>query len=118
MSKFAELDLEHQIAQRLYTSATTALESARMVAEHKMMYINTFVRPAVPQDSRYPRRLLSWALITGGGDIRGYQAGSGQAAAGRSDADPDVHRGNLPISRNHLTDARARNAVIATKSAV
>lgn len=65
MSKFAELDLEKKIAEGLYASAATSLESARIAAEHKMMYINPFVRPSVPEESRYPRRAISWFLITG-----------------------------------------------------
>ena len=59
MSKFAELDLERQVAERLYAGAATSLEIARLVAEHKMMYLNTFVKPVLPEEPQYPRRFLS-----------------------------------------------------------
>jgi capsular polysaccharide transport system permease protein len=58
MTKFAELDLEQQIAERLYAGAATSLEVARLAAEHKLMYLNTFVRPVAPQEARYPYRFL------------------------------------------------------------
>ncbi|HWG05772.1 MAG TPA: lipopolysaccharide biosynthesis protein [Beijerinckiaceae bacterium] len=58
MTKFSELDLENQVAQRLYAGAASALEIARLVAENKMMYLNTFVKPVVPQEPQYPRRFL------------------------------------------------------------
>jgi capsular polysaccharide transport system permease protein len=77
MTKFAELDLERQIAEHLYAGAATSLEIARLAAEHKMMYLNTFVRPVAPQEARYPRRILdslgvalgalgAWGILLGG----------------------------------------------------
>jgi capsular polysaccharide transport system permease protein len=58
MTKFSELDLEHQVALRLYAGAAASLEIAHVAAEHKMMYLNVFLKPVPPQESQYPRRLL------------------------------------------------------------
>lgn len=58
MTRFAVLDLERQIAERLYAGAISTLEVARLTAERKRMYLNTFVEPAMPQEAQYPRRLL------------------------------------------------------------
>lgn len=66
MTKFDELDLERQVAQGLYTAAVSSLEVARIIAEHQMMYINTFVKPALPQEAEYPRRLLMTFAISAG----------------------------------------------------
>lgn len=66
MTKFSELDLEHDVADKLYIGAAASLEMARIMAEHKMMYIDTFVRPVAPQEAEYPRRLLFSAAIFGG----------------------------------------------------
>ncbi|WP_020175998.1 hypothetical protein [Methyloferula stellata] len=66
MTKFAGLDLERQIAERLYAGAATSLELARLAAENKMMYIRISVNPAVPQAPQYPRRLLYSFLIFAG----------------------------------------------------
>ena len=66
MTKFAQLELEKQIAERLYASAITSLEVSRLVAESKLMYINTFVRPVAPQEAQYPKRVLyTFLLILG-----------------------------------------------------
>jgi capsular polysaccharide transport system permease protein len=66
MTKFAELDLERQTAERLYSGSVAALDLARISAERRMMYLNTFVRPAKPQEARYPKRILYPALVTAG----------------------------------------------------
>ena len=66
MSIFAELDLEQKIAERLYASSVAALEVARMMAEQQMIYINTFVKPVVPQQAEYPERILYPVLFSAG----------------------------------------------------
>lgn len=77
MTKYAELELERKIAERHYASTASALEVARNIAERRMVYLQTFVRPALPQASEYPRRVLSiiivcavaflaWAALAGG----------------------------------------------------
>jgi capsular polysaccharide transport system permease protein len=66
MTKFAELDLERQVAERLYAGAAASLEIARLVAENKMMYLNTFVKPVLPEEPQYPRRRLMSAGIFAG----------------------------------------------------
>ena len=66
MTRFSELDLEHSVAQSLFTGATTSLEAARVTSEYKMMYLNTFVKPVAPEQSEYPRRGLQMLLVSGG----------------------------------------------------
>ncbi len=66
LTRFSRLELERQIAERLYASAAGALEIARMIAERKMMYLNTFVEPVAPQEARYPKRLLYSAVTLAG----------------------------------------------------
>mgnify|MGYP006284847231 CR=1 FL=1 len=63
MTRFAELDLEKQVSERLYDSAITALEAARVSSERKTMYLKTFVQPTLPEDAAYPRRALNIALV-------------------------------------------------------
>lgn len=63
ITHFGELDLERQIAERLYAGAAASLEVARLLAEQKHMYVNTFVQPSLPEESKYPRRLLTPLLI-------------------------------------------------------
>ena len=66
MTTFGELDLERQIAERLYAGAAASLELARMNAERKMMYLKTFVAPAAAQEPLYPKRVLYAGLILAG----------------------------------------------------
>ena len=63
MTRFSELDLERQIAERLYSGAVASLEFSRATAERKEMYVNAFVRPVAPEQSEYPRRLLFSCLV-------------------------------------------------------
>ena len=77
MLRFSALELERQIAEKLYAGAVASLEVARMNAERKKMYLNTFVAPSIPQEARYPKRGLSifltvigslalWGCVVGG----------------------------------------------------
>ncbi|SON54429.1 Vi polysaccharide export inner membrane protein VexD [Hartmannibacter diazotrophicus] len=63
MTEFSELELEKSIAERLYAGAAANLEAARILAEQKQMYLNTFVQPSLPQEPKYPRRALAPFLI-------------------------------------------------------
>ena len=58
MTKFANLDLEQQIAEKRYAAAAATLEAARMLAQRKMLYLHQIVAPAQPQEARYPKRWL------------------------------------------------------------
>jgi capsular polysaccharide transport system permease protein len=63
ITRFDELELERQIAEKQYTLAVTAFERARMNAEHQKVYLMTFVNPLLPQDSAWPKRF--WLSLAG-----------------------------------------------------
>ncbi len=63
MTKFSVLDLERQIAEKLYAGAAAALELARIASERQMMYLNAFVQPMTPQEPLYPKRILYPVLL-------------------------------------------------------
>ena len=65
MTKFADLDLEHQIAERRYAAAIATLDAARIMSERKMLYLHQIEAPAVPEEPRYPKRWLSVGTIFG-----------------------------------------------------
>lgn len=67
MTRFAALDLEREIAQRLYTGSAVTLELSRLAAEHRLMYLKTFVYPVTPEEPLYPKRMLLTALTFVGG---------------------------------------------------
>jgi capsular polysaccharide transport system permease protein len=64
MRKFSELDLERQIAERIYAGSAAALEVARIASEQKHIYLNSFVRPSLPEEAQYPRRFVYPILAT------------------------------------------------------
>ena len=64
VGRFEQLDLERQFAQNEVLSTMQALEKARANALAQHIYINSFVKPNVPQSSTYPRRILS-IVVTG-----------------------------------------------------
>lgn len=74
LTKFEELELQRQFAEKLYTLAQADLERARIRADRQAIYLTVFVPPSLPEESRYPRRLafpilifvglsLCWAIV-------------------------------------------------------
>lgn len=63
MTRFSGLELERRIAERQYAAAASGLEIARATAERRLVYLQTFMRPSLPEQSRYPRRILSIAIV-------------------------------------------------------
>lgn len=62
VSEFQSLTLEEEFAQKQLTSAMAALESARVQAESKTIYVESFQKPLVPDDSLYPKP-ITFSLI-------------------------------------------------------
>lgn len=58
VSEFQSLTLEEEFAQKQLTSAMTSLEAARVQAESKTLYIESFQKPIVPDESLYPRPVI------------------------------------------------------------
>jgi capsular polysaccharide transport system permease protein len=74
ITRFDELELEQQIAEKQYTLAAAALERARINAESKKVYLATFVQPVLARDSSYPKRLL-FSLLGVAGAVLLYVVG-------------------------------------------
>jgi capsular polysaccharide transport system permease protein len=63
MTTFANLDLEHKIAETRYEIASASLDGARLMSERKLLYLHQIESPALPEDSRYPRRGLYLGVL-------------------------------------------------------
>lgn len=63
LNEFAKLRLESEFATQAYMSSLASLESARLEAMRQNLYLETFVRPHLPQVAQYPRAVLSVLLV-------------------------------------------------------
>lgn len=63
MNEFTKLRLESEFASQAYTSSLASLEGARLEAIRQNLYLETFVRPHVPQVAQYPSSLLNTLLV-------------------------------------------------------
>ncbi|WP_157739077.1 RkpR, polysaccharide export protein [Labrenzia sp. VG12] len=69
INDYAELKLEEEFAQQLYTASLAGLEQARKDADSKHLYLATFIRPTLSEAAQYPSRLLysfsAFLILTG-----------------------------------------------------
>jgi capsular polysaccharide transport system permease protein len=63
MNEFTKLRLESEFATQAYTSSLASLEGARLEAIRQNLYLETFVRPQMPQVAEYPSGLLNTLLV-------------------------------------------------------
>ncbi|GMG80818.1 hypothetical protein LNKW23_00300 [Paralimibaculum aggregatum] len=63
MARFAEIEVEQELAERQFLAAAAKLEEVRQVAEARMMYLDVFVEPALPEEPSHPRRALWLGVI-------------------------------------------------------
>ncbi len=63
LSEYEELLVDKEFAEKLYLSALSSLEQARLIANKQQRYLATFVRPYVPDEARYPKRLRNTAFV-------------------------------------------------------
>lgn len=65
MARFSEIEVEQEIAERQFLAAAAKLEEVRQVSEARMMYLDVFVEPALPEEPTYPHRGLWFAIWSG-----------------------------------------------------
>jgi capsular polysaccharide transport system permease protein len=65
MGSYEQLESERTFAENTYQHALQALDRSRINADRQQVYLATFVRPTLPEESLYPRRLQSLAVATG-----------------------------------------------------
>lgn len=62
LQEYERLNLDKQIGHEFYTSTLASLESARVEAMRKQLYLVTFVKPALADEALEPRR--AWNTLT------------------------------------------------------
>ena len=61
-TRYEELTVEHEFAQKQYVSALTSLESARIRAESQSRYLVDFVPPTLAEEAQWPKRIRNSAI--------------------------------------------------------
>lgn len=62
LASYEELEIERTFAQEAYASALTSLETARAEADRQQRYLALYSAPALPEQARYPNRVLTPVL--------------------------------------------------------
>ncbi len=65
MSRLDYLNLENNVAEKIYSSSLVLFEHARLAAESRILYLNVFVRPFLPDraDFRHRNSGFIWFLF-------------------------------------------------------
>jgi capsular polysaccharide transport system permease protein len=75
ISKFEELELNRQFAQKLYAMTQEGLVRARLAAERRAVYLTVFAPPALPEEADYPLR-LTWTFLIAMGALLSWCSGA------------------------------------------
>ena len=62
ISEYERLTVDLQYAEQTYRAALTSLETARAEASRQSLYLATYIKPTLAQDSKYPNRFMLSAL--------------------------------------------------------
>jgi capsular polysaccharide transport system permease protein len=63
ISGYEESQLKVQFAEKLYAITQASYEKAREEQEKQQLYIVTIVRPTLPEEATYPRRVTDTAIV-------------------------------------------------------
>jgi capsular polysaccharide transport system permease protein len=61
VASYEELLVEREFSEKAYVSALSSLERARVEADRQQRYLASVVRPTLPQEALYPKRILAIA---------------------------------------------------------
>jgi capsular polysaccharide transport system permease protein len=63
MGSYEQLENERTFAENTYQHALQALDRSRINAGRQQVYLATFVRPTLPEEALYPRRLRALGVV-------------------------------------------------------
>jgi capsular polysaccharide transport system permease protein len=63
MGSYEQLESERMFAENTYQHALQALDRSRIDADRQQVYLATFVRPTLPEEALYPRRLRDVGIV-------------------------------------------------------
>ncbi|WVT77571.1 capsule biosynthesis protein (plasmid) [Sinorhizobium chiapasense] len=62
-AEFSSLQFETQLAEQQFAASVRTYEQVQFISKQKLMYLDSFLTPSLPDEALYPRRLL-WISIT------------------------------------------------------
>jgi capsular polysaccharide transport system permease protein len=65
LGMYEGLSVDLEFLQQAYITALAAREAARLEADRQQRYIASFVRPSLPEESRYPKRVQNILVFVG-----------------------------------------------------
>jgi capsular polysaccharide transport system permease protein len=63
LTRYDEVETEHQFAEKAYVLASASLEKARSEADRQQRFLSVYLSPSVAEEALYPQRLIMIALI-------------------------------------------------------
>jgi capsular polysaccharide transport system permease protein len=63
MGSYEQLESERTFAENAYQHALQSLDRSRMNADRQQVYVASFVKPTLPEEALYPRRLRSIGVV-------------------------------------------------------
>jgi capsular polysaccharide transport system permease protein len=63
LSRYEDLQLQSQFAEKILTIAQSAMEKARMDQERQQLYLVSVVRPTSPEEATFPTPLISSGVV-------------------------------------------------------
>jgi capsular polysaccharide transport system permease protein len=63
-SEYERLNVELNLDEKALASAFTSLEAARLEAQRQQLYLETIVQPNLPDYPIYPKRIISFLVVT------------------------------------------------------
>ncbi len=63
LSKFEELEIAKEFAEKLFDFSRLGLERAQLTAMTQSIYLAVFMQPSLPQDFTYPERFTDFFLV-------------------------------------------------------
>lgn len=63
LNAFSRLETDRMVAEKLYEATRRHYEMSLAAAMRKALYLTVFVRPMLPEESLYPKRVMTPALV-------------------------------------------------------
>lgn len=63
LGEYEQLLLDKELAEKMMAAATQSLETARLEAERKHLYVEHIAAPSLPDYALYPKRILSFSMV-------------------------------------------------------